>query len=523
MKLSLPDIIVLAVFFVSQVAIGLYVGRKNASTSQYFLAGKSFSGWMIGISFIGSIVSSVTFMAMPADAFKTAWLRLVPNIAFPIATFLAAWLLIPFFRRGTITSAYHYLDLRFGRSLSAYASVVFIITQLVRTSMIAYLLSLLVGEITGWGFTNSLLLVVGITAIYTVKGGIKAVIWTDVIQTVILLIGGIACIVVAVTNIPGGLATIFTDGAAHHKFSLWDLDLATNQMVPTPWFGGFSEKTILMIFLVGLMQFINIQFDQSTVQRWCSAKTARDARKSMVILGFGCIPIWASFQFLGICLFVFFLHHPDPMAAAALNGAEKAETIMPYFIMHYLPTGIIGVVIAATFAAAMSTLSACINVSSMVGVNDLYKKYVNPKASETRSLFLGKLFSFITATLMIGGALLVHAMDAITLADLMLAAGVVFTVGVPSIFIAGMFTRRIDTVAVWIGLVCGIVSTLWVILSNAGYMPEALALCMPTYYISVIGGILALCVAFVMSFFFKAKPRDLTNLTVWDQTGKALE
>ncbi len=523
MKLAPADIVVLVLFFVSQVAVGMYVGRKNNSTSQYFLAGKSFSGLVIGISFIGSVISSVTFMSMPADAFKTAWVRFVPNLAFPIVTLLAAWLLVPFFRRGTITSAYHYLSLRFGGSLSAYASVVFIVTQVVRTSMISYLLSLLVGEITGWGFTNSLLLVVGVTAVYTVKGGIKAVIWTDVIQAVVLITGGIACIVVAVADTPGGLATVFSDGVAHHKFSFWDLDTQSGQMAPTAWIGGLSQKTLLMLFLVGLTQFITLQFDQSTVQRWCSSKTAHEARKSMYILGLGCIPIWGAFQFLGICLFVFFLHNPDPVAADALSGAAKAEVIMPHFIMNYLPRGIVGVVIAAAFAAAMSTLSACINVASMVGVNDIYKKYVNPDASDKACLVLGKSFSVIAALLMICGALLVHAVETVTLAELMLVVGLVITVGIPSVFIAGMFTRRIDTVAIWIGVVCAIAATVWVLLSNGDHLPESVAVRIPGYFISVIANVLALAVAFALSFVFKPKKRDYTNLTVWDQSKDALE
>ncbi|AHF90644.1 sodium solute transporter family protein [Opitutaceae bacterium TAV5] len=523
MKLGLIDALVLMLYFVSQIAIGLYVGRKNKSTEQYFLAGKSFSGLVIGISFIGSVISSVTFMAMPADAFKTAWFRFIPAFTFPIVTLLAAWLLVPFFRRGTITSAYQYLALRFGSSISAYASVVFIVTQLLRTSMIAYLLSLLVGEITGWGFTNALLLVVGVTAIYTVKGGLSAVIWTDVIQAVVLLVGAFACITVALLNIPGGIVNVFTDGITHHKFSFYDFDQSTRTLVPTSWFGGFSEKSVLMIFFVGLMQYLNLQFDQSTVQRWCSSRSAEDARKSMFILGFGCIPVWALFQFLGICLFVYFLYHPAPLPSAILIGEEKAERILPYFIMHHLPVGIGGVVIAAAFAAAMSTLSACINVSSMVAIDDIYKKYIHPSASDRTRLVLGKSLSLIVSLFMIIGALLIHSLDVITLTDFLLAAGVIITIGIPSIFIAGMFTRCVGSVAIWIGVLSALALMLWVMLSNAGRIPDPVAIKIPAYYVSIIGNLLALAIALLASLFIKSEPRDLTNLTIWDQSRQPLE
>ncbi|AHF93160.1 sodium solute transporter family protein [Opitutaceae bacterium TAV5] len=523
MRLSFTDLLVLALYFISQIAIGLWVGRKNKSTEQYFLGGKSFSGLVIGISFIGSVISSVTFMATPADAFKTAWYRFIPNFAFPVVTLLAAWLLVPFFRRGTLTSAYQYLALRFGGSISAYASVVFITTQVLRTSMIAYLLSLLVGEITGWGFTGSLLLVVGVTAIYTVKGGLNAVIWTDVIQAIVLLVGAFACIAVAIAHTPGGLPGVFSEGIAHHKFSFYDLDTVTGQLVPTKWFGGFGEKTVLMVFLVGLMQYLNLQFDQSTVQRWCSARTAHDARKSMYILGLGCLPIWGLFQFLGVCLYVYFLHTPDPVAEGILGGLHKAERIMPHFIMHYLPAGIVGLVIAGALAAAMSTLSACINVSSMVAVDDIYRKYINPGASDRRRLRLGKLISLAVSLLMIAGALLIHTLDVVTLADFMLAAGTLITIGVPAIFIAGMFTRRVDTAAIWTGVIVALAFMLWVMLGNAGQLPACISVRIPPYYISILGNLIALAVALPLSLLLRPRPRDLTNLTVWNQTSASLE
>lgn len=504
------------------VAIGLYVGRRNKSSGAYFLGDKSFSGLVIGISFIGSVISSSTFLAIPADGFKTAWLRFVPNLAFPIITFLAAWLLVPFFRRGTITSAYQYLSIRFGGSISAFASVVFIVTQLLRTSMIAYLLALLVAEMFGWSFFNALILNVGVTALYTVKGGIKAVIWTDVIQTFVLLIGGLACVAYAIYNIPGGFGTIFTDAVAHNKFSFYDMN-AHGVLVPTKWFGAFGEKTVLMLFLVGCLNHLNTQFDQSTVQRWCSARTADEARKSMYVLSIGCVPVWALFQFIGVCLFVFFLWHPDSVASGVLNGSTKAEQILPYFIMKYLSGGLAGLVIAGAFAAGMSTLSACINVSSMVVVNDLYRKYINKNVADSRCLFLGKASSLFISVLMLAGSMLIYNADMLTLTDTMLIAAVVVTTGIPAVFIAGMFTRRVGVAAIWPGIAVGMMFVVWVLLSNAGRLPSAVSMTLPSYYVGIFGNLLALAVMLILSMFVKACPRDLTNLTVWSQTQKPLE
>lgn len=522
MKLAFLDIFVLITYFSSQVAIGLYVGRKNRSTDQYFLGGKSFSGLVLGISFIGSIISSSTFMAYPADAFKTGWLRFVQNFAFPIVTLAAAYFLVPFFRRGTVTSAYHYLRLRFGGSISAYASFAFIIMQLLRTSMIAYLLALLVGEITGWGFLNSLLLIVGVTAIYTVKGGINAVIWTDVIQTFILLCGGLACLVYIVWNVPGGISGIFSEAMAHNKLSFYDLN-AQGELVPTRWFGGFGEKSVFLFFIVGCLGYLNLQFDQTTVQRWCSAKSAPEARKSMYVLAWGALPVWALFQFVGVALFVFFLHHPDSMASGILAGLHKAERILPHFIMNYLSGGLAGLVIAGAFAAGMSTLSACTNVSSMVAVEDIYKKYINTRPTDKRCLVLGKTLALAVSLFMICGALLIHNSSMITLTDFMLVATVVISVGIPAVFIAGMFTKRIGIAAIWPALAAALVFTVWVLLGNMDRLPEAITIRMPSYYVSIFGNGIAFFMALLISLFIKPATRDLTNLTVWDQSKDKLQ
>ena len=523
MTLSTPDAIILLIYFASMIGIGLYVGRKNKSTDQYFLGGKSSSGLVIGISFVGSIISSSTFLAIPADAFKTAWLRFVPNLAFPFIAMISAFFLIPFFRRGTITSSYQYLALRFGNSISAYAGIVFIITQLLRTSTIAYLLSLLVGEMTGLGFTGSLLIIVGITAIYTVKGGLNAVIWTDVIQAIILVVGGLVCIAYPILDHPSGLSGLLSEAVSHHKFSFYDLDPASGALVPTPWFGAFSEKTVFLIFLVGFIQFLNGQFDQSTVQRWCTTKSAKEARKSMFVLAASCLPIWALFQIIGVCLFVFFLHHPDPIASQILEGTRKAEEILPHFITHYLPIGLPGLVIAGAFAAGMSTLSAATNVASMVSTDDIYAKYINKKASDSTKLRLGKLFSVSYSLVMILGALAIYKLDMLTLVDFMLSASVIITIGIPSVFLAGMFTKRIQLRGIWIGVASAFAFMFWVLMSNHHLIPESHRLNIPTYYASIIGNFLSLAVAYLYSFFCKPQPIDLNNLTVWTQSNEPLK
>src|SRR5690606_9351534 len=194
MSLSSLDLVVLASYFALVVAMGLWFARKNTSTEEYFVGGRRFRGWVIGLSLVGTSISSVTFIAYPADAFKTTWLRYLPNLTLPIAVALAAWLILPIFRRGRTTTAYEFLEQRFGPSVRVYGAVAFIIAQLVRLATILWLLSLLLQQITGLSPVTAIVLSGLFVGTYTILGGIDAVIWTDVIQTIVLLLGGMACL-----------------------------------------------------------------------------------------------------------------------------------------------------------------------------------------------------------------------------------------------------------------------------------------------------------------------------------------
>jgi SSS family solute:Na+ symporter len=278
MTLHPVDLLVIVAYAVLTLAIGLRFSKRNQTTDRYFLGGRDFPGWAIGLSFIGSTISSITFIAYPADSFKTAWLRILPPLAFPLVVLLACYAFIPFFRRGTVHSAYHYLALRFGPSVSLYAAFVYLGMQVTRAATITYLLAVLLSSMTQLPVLACIALSAGVTAIYTIKGGFEAVVWTDVIQTVVLLSGAVACVVFIVHALPGGIAQVFSEAWAANKLSFRDLNPATGQLEAVR--SGFSltEKTALMLVLVGVANFLAGQLDQDSVQRWCSAKSSREAR-----------------------------------------------------------------------------------------------------------------------------------------------------------------------------------------------------------------------------------------------------
>ena len=219
MDLSWVDISVIGGFFGLLAWMGYYFSRRNTSTEQYFLGGRSFPSWAIGISMVGTIISSITFLAFPADAYKTTWLRFSIQFGMIPAVVIAVYLAIPFYRRTRMTTAYEYLGGRFGPGIQVYGAVTFILAQLVRISMILFLVSVMIHEITGLDPTLCVLIGGGFVGLYTVIGGIAAVVWTDVIQTIILILGGVFCLAVIIHKLPGGLDQILTVANDVGKFS----------------------------------------------------------------------------------------------------------------------------------------------------------------------------------------------------------------------------------------------------------------------------------------------------------------
>jgi SSS family solute:Na+ symporter len=518
MTLHLADVVVLVVYCALTLGLGLYFSRRQTSTDNYFLGGRNFPGWALGLSLIGAMVSSVTFIAFPADAYKTAWVRLVPNLAFPVVVLIAAFMFIPFFRRGTVASAYHYLSLRFGPSVAAYGAIVFLVAQLIRTATVTYLLAVLLAPMTGLSVEWCILLSGGVTAVYTIKGGYEAVVWTDVIQTVILVLGAVVCIWVVTAALPGGLAQIWTEAMAAGKLSFMDLNTATGRLEPCGVGFSLSEKTMTMLFLVGFAQYVAGKLDQTTVQRWCSARSAREARKSMLVLGIGSLPIWAVFMFLGTCLWVYFQHFPTGVSQAVLAGTRKAEEILPFFIMTTLPPGLAGLVIAAALAAAMSTLSSCVNAAGMVWVNDLYRLYIAPGRADAHYLRAGRLASLVVSVFMVGGAYLCYRSDAKTIMEFGIIVTALFGGGITGAFLFGMLTRLGDARAVLAGIGATVLFTLYALLMEFRVLPRTFN----PYYTSILGNLVMFGACYAAARLFPAPPRDLRNLTVWDQSTEPL-
>ncbi|MBI4558902.1 MAG: sodium/solute symporter [Candidatus Hydrogenedentes bacterium] len=534
------DWVILIVYFAAMAMIGPICARRGRTTEGYFVGGRSFPGWLIGLSMFATSISSITFMAYPADAYKTAYLRFLPCLMLPLGVYIASVAFLPYFRRGRKTSAFEYLEGRFGPNIRLYAACAFIVGQVVRLSLILYLVSLLVYEITGLGPYRCILIGGVVTSFYTVTGGIEAVIWTDFIQSFLLWGGGLLCLFVIIFSIDGGLGTIISVAKADGKFMLGDLNTATGQLEPAPWGFSLDDKTVIMMLLIGLNNWLTeYSSNQNVIQKYVASKNPREALKAIWICVLCSVPTWAFFMFLGTALYVFFQVHPDPEAHAILTGEgnRKADSILPFFVIKYLPQGLTGLVIAGVLAAAMSSLSSSINAISAVSIVDVYKRRIAQQQSDKHYVYVAKAIAIAASLIMLAGAAFLMWAQSKTLQDTSTKLASLLAGGLLGLYALGFLTTRGDGRSVAVGIVSTLLFSTWIVAIELKWLTKDLFLNfgfsdgwagwlghpMDTYYAGLIGNIFMFLIAYGLSSLWLRRPKDLTNLTVWTQDATPLE
>lgn len=527
------DIIVIVLYFAGFAAVGFYYHGRHKTTEAYFVGNRSFPGWAIGLSMVGTSISSVTFMGFPADAFRTSYIRLIPQFTLPIVVLIASWFFLPFFRRTHVTTAYEYLEQRFGPKTRVYAGLAFIIGQGVRLTLITYLVSILFADLVGIDPNTAVIIGGTITAFYTITGGISAVIWTDVVQTLIFVIGGLACLLTIIWNLPGGLGQIIHEGWINNKISTWDFDPNTKVFGPTHWNFSLSERTALMMVFFGFNNFLyEYSGNQNVVQKYCASKSPADARRAMWICAISSVPIWSYFMFLGTALWVFFRVNPDPVATDILNqtNGHKADEIVGYFARHYLPPGFGGLVVAAVLAAAMSSLASCINAVATVSVVDIYQRHIAPGKDNQHYLRAAFIMSIVASGIMIGGSLImINSPNKNTLLDSATELSSLTSLGLLGLYMVGFFTKFGDGRAIGAALIATLCFSFYRSLEKAdnsygwAWFPDWAHLPIDHYYTGFLGNFLVFGIAALLGATIFRTRRDLTNLTVYTQDDTPLK
>jgi SSS family solute:Na+ symporter len=441
--LSSVDLIVLVAYLAAVVGIGLWFGRRGSSPDEYMAAGRSLPGWAVGLSMFGSYVSSISFLANPGKAYAANWNPFVFSLATPIAAAVAVRWFMPFYRHTGEISAYEHLEHRFGPWARTYAVVCFLLYQMARMGTVIYLLALAVAPLTGWGVETTIAVTGSLMTVYTLIGGIKAVVWTGVLQSAVLVAGTLVCLGAIILHTPGGLREIVATGAAEHKFSLGSFGLS------------LTEPTFWVVFVFGLFTHLtNFGIDQSYVQRYITARDDHEAAKSIWITAILYMPVAAIFFFIGTGLFVFYRLRPE-----LLGTVTAADKIFPHFIATQLPLGAAGLVVAAIFAASMDS-----NLNSMATLTfcDIYQRYLRPAAGQRESMWVLYL-----STLFWGAASIAIALAMIevgTVLDAWWNLAGIFSGGVLGLFLLGLICRRADNVAGAIGVVVGAIVIFWMTL-----------------------------------------------------------
>ncbi len=516
------DLVVIGLYFAAMAGMGWFFGRRSGTTEKYFVGGRGYPGWLLGVSLFGAAISSITFVGYPADAFKTAYLRYVICLMLPVGVFVVGRWILPVFHRGRITSVFEYLEGRFGPRTRLYGASVFLIAQAMRVSIIQYLVALLVHRITGWDVTLCILVGGGITAYYTVVGGIEAVIWTDFVQSAILSGGGLLILGVIVYKLPGGLGQLLAVASADGKFMLGDLDLSDGKLHRASWDFALSHKTVLMLALVGVFQWLGeYTTNQEVVQKYCAAKSTRDARRALWISCCTCVPTWGYFLFLGTGLYVFYKVFPEPRVAEMLSGARKAEEVLPHFVTTQLPAGLSGIVVAAVLAAAMSSMSSAMNSMSAVFMTDVYRRRLAAGRDEGHYFRIAKLATLATSVLMIGGAFVLVKSETKTLQHFYTEFTSIIAGGLLGLYLLGLFTTRGDGRAVGLGIAFAVAFSALVSFAGLGWLPagftHAVQNRFDSYYTGLVSNLVMFVVGFTLATLLPQRPRNLRNLTLWTQ------
>lgn len=488
--LTWVDWLIIVVYLMASAATGLYFyfKDKRQSNADFFLAGRNIPWWAAGISLYATGTSAISYIAIPAKSFATNWLYFAANVIGLLGMVFTAIWVVPLIRRLNLMSVYHYLEMRFHPKIRVISSAIAIALQLGgRMSIVLFLPSLAISAVTGVNVIHSILIMGVVTILYTVLGGMKAVIWTDVVQLIAMLGGAFFAIGYVFNSTDGGISGFFQTALADDKFRTFD------------WSFDLTKATVWGFLLVVILGVLTYPQDQVMMQRVLSTKSDKEAGWSVWTLAAIVIPGSITFFSIGTALYVFYKQHPE-----RLNPLLGTDSTFPQFIAAELPVGVTGLVIAGIFAASMSTLSSCINsVATLVSV-DFYERYAK-KPDPAKSVKIAEWMTFIAGVIGVGTAILLAMVDIKSALDKSFELTALLGGGFAGCYGLGMFTTRTN----WQGAFFGVAASL--IITFTAWIFK---LVHPYFYI-VIAISSCMIVGYIASYFFPAPKQSLLGLTVF--------
>ena len=426
--------VVLLVYLIILVGIGFIFSKNQNSTHDFFKGGNRIPWWAAGLSIFGTQLSAITFMAIPAKTFATDWLYffLMMTIIM-IAPFIIKYFL-PFYRRFNLTTAYEYLELRFNLPTRLLGSIMYVFLQLGRLGIVLLLPSLALSVVTGIDVYVCILTMGVLSIMYTVMGGIEAVIWTDVVQVVVLLGGALISLILLFFNLDSQEMTTYI--AEYQKMKIFDFDF------------DFSHPTLWVVLIGGLAaNLVQYGSDQTVIQRYLTTKDEKSAAKGIVTGAWLTLPATLIFFSLGTLLFVYYKSSPELLSPML----DKTDAIFPWYIVNSLPQGVSGLLIAAVFAASMSSLDSSMNSVSTVITTDFFRR-LNPLKNEAAYLKTARIITIIIGIMGTVLAIMMASWGISSLWDQFNMIVGLFAGGLGGVFILGIFSNKTNGTGALIGL-----------------------------------------------------------------------
>lgn len=463
MSVSYIDLLIIICYLCIVALIGAFSGGKQKSTKDYFMGGKNVPWWAVSFSIVAAETSSLTFISIPGLAYVSNLNFLQLTIGYIIARILVAYLFLPAYRKGELATAYTFLETRFGVNVRRYASTVFLFTRVaadgVRLFSTAIPLALIFKSavyFSSWSdleiYTVSIILITIVSFAYTFTGGVKGVIWADVLQMFIYIGGAFLALYILLNNLPDN----FNWGSLGSKTEIFNLNFGNSISE------FFNKPYTLIASLVGgiFLSMASHGTDQLIVQRLLTTKTLKDSQKAIISSGIMVAFQFVLFLFVGLLLYGFYDGIAITDAAAPFS---KPDEIFPYFIIQQIPTGIKGIIVAGLFAAAMSTLAGSISSLSSSVMFDLYKPLKKVEISPQKELYISRIITIVWAVILSLVALLFIQLQQ-SVVEIALGIASITYGGLLGTFLLGLFNKEVNQQNAIIGFSLGILTMLLIIL-----------------------------------------------------------
>jgi SSS family solute:Na+ symporter len=478
---------VVILYLLMMVFIGYYFMRREEGTDTFFKGGQKIPWWAAGMSIFATMLSAITYMAIPAKTYATNWKYFIMAITIFVMVGPVVRYYLPFFRKLNVTTAYEYLEKRFNYATRFLSSSLFQVFMVARMAMVLFLPSLALTTVTGINIYLCIILMGVITILYCTMGGVEAVIWGDVIQGFVLLGGAVLAVVFMISGTEGGLNKVIEITVEHEKMKMFDFVF------------DLSMATFWVVLLGGLANnLISYSSDQAVIQRYLTTKNQKEAAKGLWFNGTMSIIISVVFYFIGTTLFVLYKTQPQELNMAMGNP----DSIFPHFIMTRMPVGIAGLMIAAIFSATMSTVSSNVNSISTAFTTDIYN-HLWPGSKDSRRLRVARISGIAAGGLGILLALLMATWNIFSLFDYFNAILGLLVGGLGGVFVMAIFFPRINST----GAIAGFVLSFIILLIIRFYSSVSFLL------YGFLGITISVLIAYMVSLFTSADERDITGLT----------